>query len=171
MKKALWALVVLGLAWLIASPWFTVLRMQSAAEERDADALSAHIDFPAVREDLKGQVNAYVMATIAEESDGNALAALGGLFATVLVDKLLDAFVTPSGLVMLMEGEAPGLDFGRPRDRASSRRPLDGAQYRYLAWDRFAVIIPTEDGAETRFVLGRQGLGWRLVGIRLPLEG
>jgi len=171
MKKASWAIVVLGLAWLIASPWFTVVRMQSAAAERDADALSTYIDFPAVREDLKGQVNAYVMQTIAVETDGNPFAALGGLLATVLIDKLVDAFVTPSGLIMLMEGEAPGLDFGRPRDRASSRRPLDGAQYRYLAWDRFAVIIPTENGAETRFVLGRQGVGWRLVAIRLPLEG
>ncbi|MGA0103382.1 MAG: DUF2939 domain-containing protein [Steroidobacteraceae bacterium] len=170
MKKASLAFVVLALAWLIASPWITVVRMQSAAAERDADALSFHIDFPAVREDLKGQVNAYVMATIAEESDNNPFAALGGLLASVLVDKLVDAFVTPSGLVMLMEGEDPGLDFGRPDERASSRKPLEGARYRYLGWNRFAVIVPTDDGSETRFVLGRQGLNWRLVAIRLPLE-
>lgn len=170
MKKAALAAAALLLAWLLISPRVTVLRMQAAAQDRDADALAAHIDFLAVREDLKEQVNAYVMAGVAEESDGNDFAALGGLFASVVVEKLVDAFVTPSGLVMLMEGEDPGLDFGRPNTGGTPRKPLDEARYRYLGWDRFAVIVPTEDGAETQFVLERQGLRWRLVAIRLPLS-
>ncbi len=169
MKKASLAFLVLALAWLIASPWITVVRMQSAAAERDADALSVHIDFPAVREDLKGQVNAYVMATIAEESDNNPFAALGGLLASVLVDKLVDAFVTPSGLVMLMEGKAPDMAFGKPDEERGLRKPLDGAKYRYVSWDQFAVSVESDQGGEIAFLLRRQGFGWRLVAIRLPL--
>ena len=47
---------VLGLlAWVAAAPYLTVNAMRHAAERGDAAALARHIDFPALRENLKSQ--------------------------------------------------------------------------------------------------------------------
>lgn len=51
------ALGVLGLlAWIAAAPYLTVNAMRHAAERGDAAALARHIDFPALRANLKSQL-------------------------------------------------------------------------------------------------------------------
>ena len=54
MKKALLVFVLLvGLAgWLALTPYLAVRGMKSAADAKDSAALSAYVDFPAVRESL-----------------------------------------------------------------------------------------------------------------------
>ncbi len=48
---------VLGLlAWVAAAPYLTVNAMRHAAERGDAAAVARHIDFPALRENLKAQL-------------------------------------------------------------------------------------------------------------------
>ena len=39
-----------------AAPYITVYQMKSAAESRDGEALSEHIEFPSVRQSLKDQM-------------------------------------------------------------------------------------------------------------------
>lgn len=42
--------------WWLASPWWTLWEIKAAAERRDYSALASHIDFPALGEDLRGQI-------------------------------------------------------------------------------------------------------------------
>ena len=44
------------------------------------------------------------------------------------------------------------------------------ARYRYDSLSRFSVWVPSDNGQETRFVLQRDGLSWKLVNVILPLD-
>jgi len=170
MKRWLVGVLVLAVAYAAASPLLTVYYMKSAAEARDGEALSEYVDFPAVRQDLKDQLNVKLGREMAKEADDNALAVLGGMLAGVMVNKMVDTFVTPTALIELMKGEVPKASGGgRKESEATRKRPFGNASFRYEAWDRFSVIVPNRKGEETRFTLRRRGIGWKLAGIKLPM--
>lgn len=167
-----WAIVLLGLAavYFVLSPLLTVYQIRSAAEQRDGEALAEHIEFPSVRQDLKDQLNVALGKSMAEEMEDNPFAVLGGLLGGVIIDKMVDAYVTPAGLIQLMQGEVPDAPgTGGDSTREPRERPLEGARYRYEAWDKFSVEMNDDDGDEVKFILRRRGIGWKLTEIRLPL--
>jgi len=171
---------VLGVAagifaiYVVAAPYITVHQMKSAAEEHDGEALSEHIEFPSVRQSLKDQMNAMFTKKMAEDEKmkGNPFAALGAAFAGVMVDKMVDAFVTPAGITQLMAGEKPKPGTSQSEDGSgnSSRKALANASMSYESLDKFVVRIKGNDGGEGKFVLRRRGLGWKLTDIMVPLE-
>lgn len=62
MKRILIALALIAViaagGWYWASPWWTLQSMKNAAEARDVDALSRHVDYPMLRENMKRQLRA-----------------------------------------------------------------------------------------------------------------
>ncbi|MBP8645186.1 MAG: DUF2939 domain-containing protein [Syntrophobacteraceae bacterium] len=172
--------VVLGVAaglfavYVLAAPYITVYRMKSAAENHDGEALSEHIEFPSVRQSLKDQMNAMFAKKIAEDEDmkNNPFAALGAAFAGVMVDKMVDAYVTPAGITQLMAGEKPrpGAEQGDGSAGNSGRKPLSDASMSYESLDKFVVKVKGDNGGEGKFVLRRRGIGWKLTDIIIPLE-
>ena len=59
MKKfILGIIVVIAVGYILATPYLTVYQMKIAAENQDGEALSEHIDFPVLRQNLKDQLNA-----------------------------------------------------------------------------------------------------------------
>lgn len=78
--------VVVGVAaYWYWSPFLAVYALKSAAERKDADAFNARIDYPRLRESVKGQLQGFLSAEVARSGgagrDSNtAGAALGALF-------------------------------------------------------------------------------------------
>jgi len=65
------ALGILGLlAWIAAAPYLTVNAMRHAAERGDAAALASHIDFPALRANLKSQLADAMRRKLGDGSGG-----------------------------------------------------------------------------------------------------
>jgi len=170
-QKLLIGFLTLVVAYVVASPYVTVYYMKAAAEQRDGEALSDYVDLPAVREDLKDQFNAKLGSKMAQEIDDNPFAVLGGLLAGVMVNKMVDTFVTPSGLIELMKGEVPKASGSGDGGDGERNKPFGQADYRYEAWDKFSVIVPDQDGDEARFILRRRGLGWKLTSVKIPMDG
>jgi hypothetical protein len=166
-------LLVLLAAGGLAMPYLTVNEMREAARERDAQALSAHIDFPSVRQGFKDQFKAVVDSKLGPQSSDNVLAKIGAGLATALVDGVIDFMVTPEGIQRLMSGEKPYED-DEPEARAGSRGDEDGpfakVSRRYESLNRFVATVKTDDGDPIDFVLQRRGLTWKLAEIRLPLQ-
>ncbi|MBB3184404.1 hypothetical protein FHR95_001965 [Halomonas fontilapidosi] len=81
MKKGLIAGIAVFLAsgYAIASPYITCYQIKSAAEDKDGEALSRHIDFPALRQNFKDQMNAHMAKELAKESDNGFGAILGSV--------------------------------------------------------------------------------------------
>lgn len=175
--------VVLGVAagliaiYVVAAPYITVYQMKSAAERHDGEALSEHVEFPSVRQSLKDQMNAMIVKKIAEDAtiERNPFAALGAALAGMMVDKMVDAYVTPAGITQLMAGEKPQVQVkAQPRPQAAqgeeasgstARTPFSEARMSYESLDKFVVRVKGNDGAEGKFVLRRRGFGWKLTDI------
>jgi hypothetical protein len=90
------------------------------------------------------------------------------MLAGAVASPLVDAFVTPSGIAALTEGERPG----RRRDGDGGVRVKDVKVDRgYESMDQFVVHFKDKtDGTEKMaLVMHRDGLfHWKLVGVRLP---
>ena len=169
-KIALAIAVVLVVAYLAASPWLTAYQLRAALEAQDSEALVEHVDFPTLRQNLKDDLNAMLVQETQDEE--NPFAALGVLLGSAIVDRMVDAFVTPAGLAGLLN--APGRNVLQ-EDAPVRRRGLTddlgdtNLQMGYWSINRFDIVATNkETGDQVRFVLRRRGVGWKLTRIRLP---
>ena len=140
-------LVLLAAGWWFGSPWWTLWRMRAAAEAGDAQALSAYIDFPALRASTREQL-------------GSRLGPLGGLVA----GPALDAAISPEALRLALgkgRGSASGGGNGAGSGRGEGSEPPDVDLSRHGA-SEFRV-----KGRHSDLVFRRHGLGWKLEEIRL----
>ncbi|MBO9623215.1 MAG: DUF2939 domain-containing protein [Sphingomonas sp.] len=160
MRRWLLILIVVALlaagGWAWGSPYLAVRSIERAAEARDAEALSARVDYPALRKSMKTQLR----ARFASGDDG----ALGALVATGIADSIVDAAITPEGIRAIF---ATGV-----AEAARERRPVDldarDMTLRRDALDRFRLV--RRDGKGGALLFGLRGLQWKLVGIELPPE-
>ncbi len=177
MKKAIWAvgivfIVIIG--FIAATPFFTVSSIKTAIVEKDSEQLSENVDFPIFRQNLKKQFNTAMMKSVGAEFQNNPFAAIAAGFATNMVDGVVDSFITPSGLAMLMEGKKPSLSRSRRgnpsnTDQANRDDLFKDARYSYDSLNRFSIYVPSDTGEEIRFILQRDGLSWKLVDIIVPI--
>jgi hypothetical protein len=161
MRRWIIALVVLmalaGGGWLWGSPYLTLLQLKKAADARDLTAISARIDYPAVRADLKTQLQDRLGGR-----GGSELDKLGAALAERFADPVVDAAVTPEGMRALFasaavaEAARPGFASGKPGEMRVRRDGLG----------RFALVQTSGAGPEVVFEL--QGVTWRVTAVRLP---
>jgi hypothetical protein len=179
MKTVAWifgvAMIAL-LGYVAAGPYLAIADIKTGIVEKDADRLSAKVDFPTLRQNLKAQLNARLLHNTAGELKDNPLGALAAGLATTMVDGILDAFVTPAGLAHVMKGDRPSESIVKQTVTADTGPPpkeadlLQNARYSYDSLSQFSVWVPNDEGKETQFVLQREGLSWRLVNLVLPID-
>ena len=181
MNRVLGVLVVLVLvaaaAAYVASPLYAFHQLEQAAESGDRERLEAMVDFPAVREDLKRQVDsrATKLARTAK-GVGYPIAAVIGALGAALGDRAIDKLVTPDAIsAMIRFGETP-----RQRHRQAAAKDGDdlqtgphGARVRggYLSPDRFRFRVSPAAAPDrgVDLILERHGLfSWKLEAIELP---
>lgn len=85
-----------GAGWYFGSPAYTLSQMKAAAEANDSDTLVSYIDFPSLREDLKAEFMAHLMAENAKDTSG--FGALGMELGSAMVGPMIDGMVTPAGV-------------------------------------------------------------------------
>jgi len=167
------AVIVLVLGYILAAPYITVYQMKTAAESHNGEALSEHVDFPALRQSLKDQMNVMLGTVMAKETKrGNLFVAFGAAFAGMMVEKMVDVYVTPVGITELMKGdktESEGPN-GDTMVQAQSK-PLFNASMSYESFSKFSITTRnSEPGKEVKFILRRRGMGWKLTEIIIPLQ-
>jgi hypothetical protein len=155
---------------LYASPYWELHRLRSAIQSHDADAVSEHVDFPSLRESIKGQM----MAVIGNEAkktgaDANPFATMGQALALAFLNPVVDAMVSPAGVIAMMEsGKAKLPEKGMAAETGERNRKVDYA-ISYRGWSKIAVAEKNNDGGS--FIFKRDGLwGWKLSGIELPRD-
>lgn len=171
MKRAIaiGVLTILAIAAFIYSaqaPYRTVDALEHALLTGDQDQLNETVDFPKLRQNLKDQLNAIIAADMSTSEDASGLDLLSAGWATTMIDKLIDAFVTPEAIVNMMQGKAPGETGG---DQQQPESLFEDAEFGYDSTSTFIVTM-TEDDQVTRLVLERYGLNWKLTNILLSNE-
>lgn len=169
-------------AWIWFAPHLTVHAMRKAAERGDAEALAAHVDFPALRESVRAQFAARVSDRLGGDSGWSRL---GADVATTLASPAIDAMVSPEALTMIFAGRDIRDRYTGPADAAppaadavDSQGGIDTSRWRltmgYDDLSTFSVKV-ANDGmgpAPSRLVFKRHHLlWWKLSAIELPSVG
>ena len=166
-------IITIGVYW-FTSPYFAVRNLKAAIVDADEPALGEMIDFPILRENLKDQLKSEMDRWALESDRPEAVA--GMALTGPIVDRLIDVYVTPAGLVQLATKVDVPEDAHLPFAALSGSlgaRILDQEDY---VIDRglrsFSLVIQTknEKGDEIEVVFEGNGLRWVLVNVILPLN-
>lgn len=159
-------LLTASAGWYLGSPQWTLRQMRAAADKGDAKALSAYIDFPAFRADLKSELGAAMTKKIAETGEkNNPFTSFGMAIAMTFVDKMIDTMVTPAGMRAMFSSDAATAEKSLTQVQAG-RNDLE---VEHVGLSAFRVREAGQ-GNKAILVFNRDGLGWKLVGIDLPLD-
>ena len=185
-KYVLLLLMLCAVGYVVAAPWLIAYRISDAVDQRDSAALAELVEFDSVRQNLKQQLNSRVLRELGADNKQNPFAEFGASLANMMVDGLLDTYMTPAGIERLMRGEtpAPGIPESSPplvntdgSDDAASGKPnaerqklFSDARMGYQSLHRFVVTVTDDEGKQADFVLSRRGLDWKLTAIMLPLN-
>jgi hypothetical protein len=155
-------------AWLYFTPYMAVNKLQAAAEAGDAQVLNEMVDFPALRTSIRTEIQSATARGI--QKDGGVFAALGAAAAGFVVGPVVDAAVTPEGIGMLMKGRSPGDDDDDSGEDDGKWRDDVKISRRWEASDKFVIRYSDRESGDERItlVMRRDGLDWRLSGVRFP---
>jgi hypothetical protein len=98
----------------------------------------------------------------------NPLAAMGSALGAMLINPMVDMFITPEAIAQMMKGQKPKLagnsDDGKSDARTETHMGYEGV-------NRFVVSVRKQgdEGEPLALVLQRDGIAsWKLVALRLP---
>ncbi|GEM_PF-264305 len=165
-------LAILVAVWFFFTPHLAVRGMRAAAEERDSARLSAYVNFPALKENLKASFNAKIAAEAAKQQDAGPFAQLGAAMAAAFISPIIDMMVTPESLALIMKGDKP--EPGKAKGETRNPPAEIESSMAYEGLNRFVVTIMKKNepkGETMGLVFSREGLfsSWKLTGLRLPL--
>lgn len=173
------AALLLLLGYVIAGPWLTLRALDRAVSRQQYAQIAKYVDFHALRSGVKAQVEDRLARAYGERASDGLMAQAAMTLANQASGKLVDAMVTPSGLVILFEGNAllqrvadPMDSAGRLPDADGQRppSPLASAKAGYESPSRFTAVARNRSGQPVVFVFALRGLRWKLVNIELPPE-
>ena len=159
------AMLVAALAgWWFASPSWTLQQMRDAASAKDTDRLSAHIDYPALRADLKDEWSRRLLGASSVDAGS-----IEGLVAATIAGPLIDAAVSPRGVQAMFDAdELQGPAAARVQKRGELPRLPAAKDQPVIERDglsQFRVHARTPGSAG--LVFRRYGFSWKLAGVDL----
>lgn len=175
-KKITWSIIgviILVLGYLYASPYIVLNSIKNAAQAEDIEKVSAYIDYPSVRQSFKDQMNA-MMAKELMNQDTDGFAALGAMLASTMVDKMVDGFVTPEGMTLMLKGKNlkdAEQDSQDAQTAETQEQPKPEYEAGYTSLNDFEVVIKDQDQSkEVKVLMVRDGLSWKIHKIAVPME-
>lgn len=171
------AVVGLGVAW-AAAPVLAAQGLIRAARAGDARKLEQSVDFPALRQSLKEELNAELVARMRRDPEmaESALGGLGLMLAPMLLSGAVDTLVTPEMVAdMVVTAEAPDPTKPPTPEPGDARDSDDIHQsWGYRDLNHFAVTLTDRDRPEQQLalILERRGLfEWKLAGVDIESGG
>jgi hypothetical protein len=164
--------------WIWFAPHLTARAMQRAVERGDAAALARHVDFPAVREDLKAQFAAASSARFGGDGRGG-WRDFGAALAGTAASPAIDAIASEQGLMLMFAGRGLVRELLASADAAP---PPHDAERRFGPWraeggyvDASTFVVRVDIGDDpalpaTLTLRRHRGLWWKLSGIDLPFD-
>jgi len=89
--------------YIFSGPFRTLWGIHAAVEAKNEAQLERHIDFPAVRESLKGQIEAKIQREVAQQRDNLMMYALVSQLAPQATSSMVDEFLNMESIGTLMQ--------------------------------------------------------------------
>jgi Protein of unknown function (DUF2939) len=157
-------IIAAGVTWYSASPGWTLHQMKAAADANDPDALNSYIDYQALREDLKAEIKAQMMAEAKKDKSG--FGGLGLAIGTAMIGPVIDGLATPAGMrAALMAKRHQAQTKAVPQAVSALRVPDDPVIVR-RSFSEF--LVASKQQPKSGLVFKRHGLSWKLSGVDLP---
>jgi hypothetical protein len=162
------------------SPFLAIREMQSAAKSNDADAFNTYVDYPRLRESLKGQLSSRMAEQMGKSTDSkNPFEAFGTMLGLAMVDKLVDAMVRPETVMRGMQSGQFGPkssppDAGPTGTSDTSTNQSERPKWSYVRKGTDKLIAYPEGTAEpddkkVGIVFERSGFAnWKVTELRMP---
>ena len=163
MRPIRWLLLICVFALLAyaASPYVSFWQFTGAIQSGNAAAISSRVDFPAVRASLKRQL----VARFARETTGHKH---WNNLGPTLIDAIIDGYVTPEGIAMILANPEALKNLKRPRDfNFALRKPTNVWNVKYAFFTGPRSFVVDRDGIKLRFHF--TGSGWQLYDLELGL--
>jgi hypothetical protein len=168
---------VVAAGYYFASPLVALEALRSAAKSGDRDKLDRLVDFPVLRANLKSELSAKMLKAMQDDPSmrDNPWAGLGAVFAPAVVDRLVDAYVTPDTISTMVEtgkapppGSSPSPAPATP-DSASNLKTEMG--YADLGHFRTKLIDTSDPKNQLTLTMERRNLfGWKLVRLDFDVD-
>lgn len=166
-----------GLGW-TAWPYYSLFSLIKAVREGDVPTLERRVDWNAVRLGLRGDLNAGLLKSVSDKSQGSDSALANGFAAMLgpaVINNLIDGYVTPQGIAAMAKNEKQSQSDDAPlaTKHFNAVKNIDWSKvkYAFFAGGPFSFRVELEaDGA------GQEPLGfdlewkgdWRLVRVAIP---
>ena len=172
MKKIALAAAVAAIALVAsayASPYYALHQMKTAIADHNVDALASHVDFPALRDSIKSQLEKTMGDSIqAATASDNPFAAMGQAMVTAMLGKMVDTMVSPEGVAAMVSKSAVGAEADQNSPAAGGAQEKTDYSVAYAGWDKFVVRAKAAGDEKGGLVLQRHGLwNWKLSAIEL----
>jgi hypothetical protein len=157
--------------WYFGSPYYTLKSIRDAVEAKDGAAVASYVNFPELRKDLKKDLS-NLIAEEAKKEPG--MASIAGAFGSAFVDKMIDEVVTPDGVTKVFAQQIGKAGAKTDADKATETNKSDeDFEIVRNGFSEFIIKNKPKDGKTEQggLVFGRDGLGWKLVGVDLPKGG
>lgn len=166
------AIVLLVIAAYGASPYYAFWRFREALRTADREAITARVDFPALRESLKRELHArfFPHASSDKSKKKDRWRAMLESAAPTLIDTLVDAYVTPDGIVALLADPHIAVAQKQPPNPSDAapfaRHNFDWSKVHRAFFTGIRDFAVDANGTKLRFRFSLDG--WRLRAIELP---
>ncbi len=182
MRKLLISLIIIAIiafgGYYLASPYLTLYQLKSAVDAKDTATLIDAVDFPQVKSSVKEQLKTKVAQEIPALDAADDGALLGAMFATAMVDGVVDAVITPKAVELILDGKDISKqlrlsDTATPQTDTADTATAQDWQYDlgYQSLDRFGVTLTKDNGKPVTVIMARDGLfNWKIVDVQLPLK-
>lgn len=168
LKFSLWAALFGLVAFYIAAPYLAMQRLYDGVMRMDADVIERHVEFPALRESLKEQANAYLATRLPKAQNGrpSLFGAAGLVMLPKVVEALVDAYVTPTGMRQALNDAVVKIDGKEAAEKEPRRLRREDIQYAFFENpDTFRI-----EAKNMVFILRLKDWKWKLTEARLPPE-
>lgn len=167
---ALLTLSALGAYWHY-SPYIAIKTMRASAEAKNADEFNEYVDYPKLRESLKGQLTALLVDGMGSKpASANPFESAGAALALAFVNPMIDALVRPELVMKAMSQGELDLKPGKP----ASDEPKNEPRWDFQRISVNKLIAYASDpndpaAAKVGVVFERSGFtDWKLTELRLP---
>ncbi len=186
-KTSLFTIITV-VTYIYISPFITLLKFKHAVENNNYNYAEKYIDFPSVRKSLKGQLFEAFQTGLTKNVRINSFSKLGFVIikpiASVILDSIVEATVTPYGLTLLMkkgeliendklsEYQKKSLPLKIPNENNNKENSPENIKMKYLSYQNFVVKSRIENSEEPiKAILTRKNIfNWQLTSVDIPQE-
>lgn len=168
---ALVALLLMLLAYVIAGPYLAINGIRNLVAAGEYGELWRFVDYDRLRESVRPQIQERIARGIIGRIGPSETARTVGDVTALIAQPAIDAMVSPTGIATLLQGSALAHRIAGKADangHAQAVDPLKDAKTGYVSPSLFTATVQNAEGQPVVFEFRRDGLVWKLAGLRLP---